>query len=154
MIFDDDAPVGELVRVRVSCYCNHYLIWTSITLTYCTAVLLVVSIFSLLTRNITNRTFATNALRVLSYVMTILFLLGFSLFFLLSAINFNPDYGLAVLTIQTNLMIAIFIVCVFMPPLAPILRTYRSNVQQKGRKTSVASNTNNCSRQLYMASRL
>ena len=154
VIFDDDAPVGELVRVRVSCYCNHYLIWMVIIFTYCTAVLLVVSIFSLLTRNISNRTFDTNALRVLSYVMTILFLLGFSLFFLLSAINFNPDYGLAVLTIQINLMIAIFIVCVFMPPLAPILRAYRSNVQQKGRKTSVASNTNICSRQLYMASRL
>lgn len=132
--FDDKASVGELVRVKMVCDCNYYFIWLGLILAYCTGFLLVVSLFSLLTRNISNRTFATDALRVLSYVMTVLFLLGFSLFYLLSIINFNPDYDLAVLIVQLCLMIAIFIVCVFMPPLAPILRTCRSKVHQGIRK--------------------
>lgn len=141
--FDDEASVGELVRVKVICECNHYFVWLGLILTYCSALLFVVSIFSLLTRNIANRTFATSALRVLSYIMTILFLLGFSLFYLLSLINFNPDYGFAILLIQLNLMIAIFIVCVFVPPLAPTLRTYRLNVKKKMRKISMVSNSSN-----------
>ena len=123
---------GARAQVKVICTCEHYYVWLGLLLGYMLGVLLVLTTFSLLTRNIPNRSFATTGLRVLMYVETFLFLLGIPLFWLLRLITFNPVVPTSVLTATLALMCTAFIVFIFIPPLLPIL----SNCRQKMRKLS------------------
>ena len=123
------------VQVKEECNCTYYYVWLALILAYLTAILLLLSIFSLLTRNIANRSFATTALRVLAYIMTASFLLGFPLFYLLNVVTFNSNYATAVFAIHINFMVTAFIACVFVPPVLPILQSLR----QKMRKSSITS---------------
>lgn len=129
--------ISGMVRVKEECTCTHYYVWHGIMLTYLTVALVLLAIFSLLTRNISNRSFATTALRVLAYILTVAFLLGFPLFYLTTFSSFNPDYGLAIFIIQMNFMLAVFIACVFVPPLLPIFQSLKQRVRRLASPVSV-----------------
>lgn len=132
----EDEMGTIIVHVISFCDCTYYFYWLGIFMSYLVGVLIVVTIFSLLTRNIGNPSFTTTALRVLSYIMTLLFLLGFPLYYLVNFLHpSNLDHSFAVLGVLMNLMLAVFILCVFVPPLLPVLRTLRKKV----RKISLAS---------------
>ena len=118
------------VQVKEECNCTYHYMWLALILAYSTAILLLLSIFSLLTRNIENRSFATTALRVLAYIMTASFLFGFPLFYLLNVVSFNSNYATAVFAIHINFMMTAFIACVFMPPVLPLLRSLRKRVRK------------------------
>ena len=95
-------------------------------MTYMVSVLLIVSIFSLLTCNIPNKNFTTSALRVLCYIMTVLFLLGFPLFYFFTfTTTFDQVYNYIALFTLLVLMITAYILCEFFPPLLPIFKSYR-----------------------------
>jgi hypothetical protein len=122
-------------QVKQECNCTYYYLWLGIIFTYITAILLLLAIFSLLTRNIQNRSFATTSLRVFTYIMTASFLLGFPLFYFLNIVSFDPNYSTAVFAVHINFMMAAFITCVFVPPFFPTIQ----NLRQKVRKVSKAS---------------
>ncbi len=107
----------NIVEVRSVCHCVYYHIWLSLIMSYKFCLLSLVTIFVILTRKVSNNTFATNALRVLVYLQAILYVLGLSLYFVLSL---NADSSSVALTVSLNLNILVFILCVFMPPLLPI----------------------------------
>ena len=117
----DKSLLNNTLRVKIVCTSANYKVWISLVMAYKAAILSCVTIFAILTRKISNNSFTTNILRVLVYLMTILCVLGFSLYFLLFAVSFDPTDEFIVLSVTLNLMITIFIICVFVPPILPIL---------------------------------
>ena len=111
----------DVLKVKVVCDCGYYSLWISIITLYKIGLFIIVTVLSLLTINITNRPFATTALRVFVYVMTLFSLLGFSLFFIF--INFsNPIYQDITMSVLLNSIIMLFTVFIFVPPLLPVFR--------------------------------
>ena len=119
------------VQVKEVCNCTYHYVWLALILAYLTAILLLLSIFSLLTRNIENRSFATTAMRVLAYIMTASFLFGFPLFYFMDAVSFDSNHATAVFAILINIMLTAFTACTFVPPVLPILQSLRQRVRKK-----------------------
>ena len=119
--------LNNVLRVKTRCNCIYYEVWICVIMAYKAVILGCVTIFAILTRKVSNNSFTTNILRVLVYLMAILCVLGFSLYFLLFAVSFDPTDEFIVLSVTLNLMITIFIICVFVPPLLPILKSYYSS---------------------------
>ena len=122
----DKSLLNNTLRVKIVCTSANYKVWISLVMAYKAAILSCVTIFAILTRKVSNNSFTTNILRVLVYLMAILCVLGFSLYFLLLDVSFDPTDEFVVLSVTLNLMITIFIICVFLPPLLPIFKTYLS----------------------------
>ena len=120
--FDDtiDNKLGQddVLKVKAVCDCRYHSLWISIITLYKIGLFIIVTVLSLLTINITNRPFATTALRVFVYVMTFFSLLGFSLFFIIS----NPIYHNITMSVLLNSIIMLFTVFIFVPPLFPVFR--------------------------------
>lgn len=126
IISGNDAQ-ETLVGVRLDCVCNYLVIWLGIFYSYKIGILLVVAIFALMTRRITNRSFATSSLRILIYLVTLILPLGFTIFYLISALNLDGPTNLITFTtlcVVLNIMSVLCVVCIFIPPLVPIFRTH------------------------------
>ena len=119
--------LNNVLHVKTRCNCIYYEVWICVIMAYKAVILGCVTVFAILTRKVSNDSFTTNTLRVLVYLMTILSVLGFSLYFLLFDVSFDPTDEFIVLSVTLNLMITIFIICVFIPPLLPILKSYYSS---------------------------
>ena len=118
-----DSKLGQddVLKVKVVCDCRYHSLWISIITLYKIGLFIIVTVLSLLTINITNRPFATTALRVFVYVMTLFSLLGFSLFFIFINIP-NPIYHAITMSVLLNSIIMLFTVFIFVPPLLPVFR--------------------------------
>lgn len=114
----------ESVRVKTICSCEYYALWFCLVVTQKLGLLSLVTVLAILTRKIPNRTFTTNALRILTYIMAIIFVLGFSLYYILLENSFDPNNSFATLLALLNLTVAVFIICIFIPPVVPILKIY------------------------------
>ena len=109
-----------------ACVCEHNkILWLSIIVLYKVGLFIIVTVLALLTRGITIKSFATTALRVFVYVMTLFSLLGFSLYFIF-AFNINPNYDFVTISLLLNSIITLFIVCIFIPPLVPVFKFFFS----------------------------
>lgn len=127
----------ESVRVKNICSCNHYDVWFGVVVTQKLLLLSFVTVLGILTYKIPNRTFTTNALRVLTYIMAIIFLLGFSLYYILLKNSFDPNNSFATLLALLNLTVAVFIICIFIPPVVPILKRYCEKWRPKWKTCTV-----------------
>ena len=114
------AP-GALVTEKTDCRCDHYELWFGMILAHKLSLLLVVALLAFLTRNIPNRSFTTNALQVLAYITAITFVLGFSVHYIVFRVSFHPNNKFSVFLLVQCLLISVFIVCIFVPPVSPIL---------------------------------
>ena len=121
---------GKIVKFRTICTCEYHALWLSAIVFYKTGLLILVTVLSLLTRNIDNvrhQFFKTNTLRAIVYLMTILFILGFSIyyFFIFNFdFNFSPNHDFVTLLVTLNVFIFLFILYVFIPPLWPVLKPH------------------------------
>ena len=134
---EDEFRRGQLPLVKIQCNCKYYFVWLGSIMSYMVCVCLVVTIFGFLTRNIPNRTFATSALRVLMYIESLLLFIGLPIFYIINLVVFEPVYSYIVLAILLTLMLEVFFLCVFLPPLLPIFKLRWQKI--KSRKTSVVS---------------
>ena len=103
------------------------LLWPVMVHTYKIALIIFVVTLTILTRSIPNKTFATSSLRVFSYTFSSVYLLGFTTFYLLLAINHNSNADYATLSIMFNTMLCLVIACIAAPPLLPIVREKLEN---------------------------
>ena len=120
----ENGPALELVITR-RCRSQYYEhVWVAIMMSYKISLLVVMVVLTLLTRHIPNKTFATTSLQIFSYTFSSGFIVGFALhFFILYFSNIlNPDHRIAVLYITLNSLILLYIACVFVPPVAPIIQ--------------------------------
>lgn len=116
----------EEVIIR-TCRSENDSIWLSLVTSYRVAQLLVMVILALLTRHIPNKTFATTTLQIFSYAYSAVFGIGFTLYFFFlffSSASYRLDSNInyAILYIMGTVMVVLFIVCVFGPPLMPVIR--------------------------------
>ena len=127
----------ESVRVKTICSCKHYAVWFGVVVANKLFLLSFVTVLGILTCKIPNRTFTTNALRVLTYIMGIIFLLGFSLHYILLEHSFDPNNSFAILLALMNMTVAVFVICIFMPPVVPILKCYCEKWRPKWKTCTV-----------------
>lgn len=122
---------ASVVGIRIDCVCDHTIIWLGAFFSYKIVILFAVAIFAFLTRKIANRSFATTTLRVLVFLLAIVFPLGFSIYFVITFLNLEGPRNnstFITLCLLLNGMGALFVVCVFIPPLIPIFRKYKKKV--------------------------
>ena len=119
------GSANELVLDR-SCRSQYgwqgYASWLVIVMTIRISLLVVMVVLSLLTRRIPNKTFATSSLRVFAYVFSGIFFVGFMLYYFFVYLNLNQNIDYAILHMMMNFLIVMYIVCVFSPPLVPIIQ--------------------------------
>ena len=121
---------GKILKLRTICTCEYHAVWLSAVMFYKMGLLILVTVLSLLTKNIDevrHQFFATNALRVFVYLTTILFILGFSTYYSID-FNFSPNHGFVTLFVTLNVSIFLFILFVFIPPLWPVLKSHLRKV--------------------------
>lgn len=126
-----DAEQISTVIVRQDCYCNYIVFWTGAIFSYKVVILFIVALFAVLTRKISNRSFATSCLRVLVFLLAIVLPLGFSTYYIIVFSNIDDiraNIGFGTLCIELNILIALNVVCVFVPPLLPLFKEYHHKV--------------------------
>ena len=111
-----------LVLVRYCTGSEHYTIWIGIVLVYKFLVLSVMVVLSLLTRNIYNRNFQTKSLRVMAYLLGILFVFCLSLYLILLLRRTNLHGAYSVFSFILNAVIFLCLSLVFVPPIIPLLK--------------------------------
>jgi len=89
---------------------------------YKSVILIMVVTLALLTRKIHNQTFTTNSLRVLVYLISLLFGLGIPLYYLLLVLELDLHVDYTVLCVELNLILLLILIFVFLPPVVPLLR--------------------------------
>ena len=119
------------ITVIYECYCEYIVIWLGVYFSYKIVIIFSVAIFAILTRKITNTSFATTSLRVLVFLMAILLPLSFSILFII--LYFGLDDPMKYTTFTTlcillNLMVTLCVLCIFVPPLIPLFRKYKPKV--------------------------
>lgn len=125
-----------MVKVKSICTCKYYYMWFSLLVFLKLGLVLLVTILALLTRKIPNRSFTTNALRVLAYILSIILTLGFSLHYILRS-TFDPNGCYVTILLLLNLIVCVFTLCIFIPPVAPFLKTYCRKLKAKWQADTV-----------------
>ena len=121
----ENGPALELVIIR-RCRSQYYeTVWIVIMMLSKIFLLVPMVLLTLLTRHIPNKSFATTTLQIFSYIFSSVFVVGFALHFFFQYFSniLNPDLRFAVLYITLNSIIFLYIVCVFVPPLAPFIQS-------------------------------
>ena len=119
------GPASELVLDR-SCRSQAVglegFVWWIIVMSIRVTEVIVMVVLSVLTRRIPNKTFTTSSLRIFSYIISAVFILGVALYYMFIFLSLNPNIDFSILCIVLNSLILLYIACVFSPPLVPVLR--------------------------------
>ena len=98
-----------------------YAIWLVIVMSIRITLLVVMVVLSLLTRHIPNKSFTTSSLRIFAYIFSGVLLLGFMIYYLFIYLNLNDNFQHLVLHLMLSTLIILYIACVFIPPLMPVI---------------------------------
>ena len=106
---------------------THDAVWYALGYVYKVLIYLSVVVLALLTRSIRNQSFSTKALRTFSYLVGIVFFMGFAIQHLYRLNLANNEDTLVripfiIVFILYSILILLFILLVGLPPLVPILR--------------------------------
>ena len=100
-------------------------VWLVVVLSYKVAQLVVLVSLTLLTRRIPNKTFATTSLRIFTYIFSAVFGIGFAVYycFLYFSRSTNPNIKTVILYFTLSSLLLLYILCVFSPPLTPVIHS-------------------------------
>ena len=116
--------VGTSVNVKYVCNCEKYFLWLGLVTGHKAGILVLVTLLAVLTRAIPNPSFTTDALRVLTYITSIIFGICISLHYIFYSSGYSLNANFITVLFLLNCIICTFISCVFIPPAAPLLKTY------------------------------
>ena len=120
-----DNEEASQVVITWYCVCNYRVYWLVSVGLLSLGLLSVGTVLALLTRKIRHASFGTSSLRVLMYLMSIVIVLGSSLYGISEAVGKNDHmsyFSFSTLCIFLNAVISLFIACIFIPPLLPLAR--------------------------------
>ena len=117
----DNRPANELLLDQ-SCVSSHVFVWIGVLFAYKIILLLFMVALSFLTRNIPNRTFATTSLRAFSYIFSILFFVGFCLYFFFRILDKHSDISFILLCAVLNIVLLLILLFILTPPLIPVIQ--------------------------------
>jgi gamma-aminobutyric acid type B receptor len=130
------GPASELILDR-SCRSQaaglEGFVWWIIVMSIRVTELIVMVVLSVQTRRIPNKTFTTSSLRIFSYIISAVFVLGVVLYYMFIFLSFNPNIDFSILCIVLNLLILLYMACVFVPPLAPVLHAKIQKTRDSGK---------------------
>lgn len=120
-----NGNMSDTLQVYFQCECRNEQVWLGSVMTLSLGLLCVGTVLALLTRNIKNSTFATSSLRVFVYLMSIVIILGSSIYSISELLRDKKK--LSYLSYSTPLVVLhvviwLFITCVFVPPLLTLTR--------------------------------
>ena len=120
------VPNGPAIETVINTRCRslkYESLWAVLTISYKLSLLTVMVILSMLTRRIPNKTFARTSLWVFSYTFSGVFVIGLGLYYFLLYFSGSADSNLKyfVLYLTLNTVTVLYILCVFTPPLAPVI---------------------------------
>ena len=133
LVREGTATVLVINRSCRSRYGLEGFVWWLLVLAIKFTLLLVMVTLSLLTRRIPNKKFTTSYLRIFAYVFSPVFTVGLALYYFFLILTYNPNIDYSILCTVLNVLIVIYIVCIFVPPLAPIFQNRFHNVCRKSR---------------------
>lgn len=125
----DNSKTNE-VYYDTTCLSQYNTLWIGIIFAYKFVLLLGMVVLSLLTRNIPNQAFSTTLLRVFSYSFSFVMVVGFMLYFVFFYLDNHSNISTISLCTAMNLMLLLFIFCILVPPLTPVIKhPWKTNMQ-------------------------
>jgi len=115
------VQIQKIVLSR-GCTADFYVVWCIVVYGYKLVILILVVTLALLTRKIHNQTFTTNSLRILVYLISLLFGLGIPLYYLTIFLNLDLHIDYSVVCVELTLILLLILILVFLPPVVPLLR--------------------------------
>ena len=112
---------NELV-LEQSCEDKYVYVWVGLGYSYKITLLWIMVVLAFLTKNIPNQTFATNSLRVFSYLTTTLVMIGFSHYYFLLWFTDDSTNDFITLCVLLITLAVIFLLFVIIPPILPLLQ--------------------------------
>ena len=112
----------EVVLMRYCTGSKYYFAWLGLVLGYKSLLLLVMVVLSLLTRNIYSRNFQTKSLRVLVYLLGMLFVFCIPLRIILVFRHADIHGSYSVFNFLLNMVIFLCFALVFLPPILPLMK--------------------------------
>lgn len=140
-VYLDEAFEVNIMQVRYQCTCKYQAYWMTILAVLQIGLLILVTIFAMLTRRVVNSSFATSSLRVLVYLLLIVISLGSSLYGLIILLKIDDRmsyFSFTVLSLLLNVIVGLFIVCVFVPPVIPIFKKVKVTLHKIDYSSSIA----------------
>ena len=116
-----------------------YAIWFVMIMSIRIILLVVMVVLSLLTRRIPNKNFATSSLRVFSYIFSGVFFVGFILYYLFIFLNLNHNIQHFILHLVMNTNVILYVGCVFIPPLVPVIHARAKQLRDNSEWLSVST---------------
>ena len=103
--------------------CAYNLVWLVLVFLFKAALLVALIVLTVLTRKIPIATFTTNSLRIFTYTLSVVSVIGFGIYYLLLFTIQHPDPHAEFITLFTllNVLVVLFIVFIVAPPIAPTL---------------------------------
>ena len=129
----ENGPAKELMQDRICQSRRLKFLWIFINDGYRMILLAVMVTLILLTRNIPNKTFTTSSLRVFSYIFSMIYLLGFTTYYMFLFTSHKPNVIYGILSLTFNTMVCLIIACIILPPLIPIAKKRIKRTKRKER---------------------
>ena len=111
--------------------CTYSLVWLVLVFMFKAALLVALIVLTVLTRKISNATFTTNSLKIFTYTFSVVFVIGFGIYYLLMyAIQHSSPHAefLTVFSLLNTLLV-LFVTFIIAPPITPILLNKVKGVQ-------------------------
>lgn len=107
-----------------SCVSAHNLVplWIGTVFAYKSGILIAMVVLSVLTHQIPNQTFSTTLLRVFTYVYSISFTIGISLYYLFVFLDRQSNIDFYILSVLLSVLLLSFVVLIILPPLLPVIK--------------------------------
>ena len=112
-------------QVDQECTCKYFIYWRVLIAIMQMGLLLLVTTFAVLTRHMGNSSFTTSSLRVMMYLLSIIITFLAILYALIELLNIEDlmyYFRFTIISFLVNAIICVFILCVFLPPIIPVLR--------------------------------
>ena len=132
------SEVGfTIVLDRICTGADYFFAWFGLIFGYKALLLVGMTTLSIATRNIRSKDFTTNSLRMLAYLLTLVFPLGTLLYFILifQAVEVHIDY--VVISVLLNIVVFLCFALVFFPPLVPLLKDKRKAMHKTESTTGI-----------------
>lgn len=127
-------------EIRLSCECTYPYVWFILTYSVKVVLLIATLVLSLLTRTLRNKKFKTGSLRVLVYLFAFVWVIGLTLYYLISLLDLNIHVDYTILATMCVLVLLLSLLLVFLPPILPLLKE-KMGPQLKRRRTLVFKST-------------
>ena len=122
LIFTTDTSDNARSTLRRVCDCNYYFAWFAMQWGYLFLLLAILLTFVCLTRNIKRKSFKTVTLQVLVYGTIGVFAVFAPLYYFGVFLRLSFDITYSMLGIMVNAIVALYLSCVFLPPVVRLMR--------------------------------